>query len=196
MTTLFLDIETTGIPPYFKGFPDATDLKKYENARALQISWIVVKDNVIVQDTNYIIKPTFEFEITNSHVHGITRERAEKEGVDIKTALADFAEDRKEAKYLVCHNIDFDINIIKSEFHRAGMEIDLHWIIPFCTMKKACKPNQKWPKLVDLYSTYFGETYPAHSALEDAYACLRCYYKLTKDVDMKDEIEQARKELK
>ena len=193
MTTLFLDIETTGIPPYFKGFPDATDLKKYENARALQISWIVVKDNVIVQDTNCIIKPTFR--ISNSHIHGITRERAEKEGMDMTKALAYFAEDCREAERLVCHNVDFDLNIIKSELHRANMTSRIDELERFCTMKQACR-NRKWPKLVDLYETFFRQTYPAHNALEDAYACLRCYYMLTEKKDVKDEIEQARKELK
>jgi len=200
MTTLFLDIETTGIPfCTFGRFPDYANLSKYENARAVQISWIVMKDNKILQDTNCIIKPN-GFDISNSHIHGISQARALKEGMDIKTALKYFAEDCEEAIMndgkLICHNVDFDLNIIKSEFHRANMPVDdIDQLHTFCTMKSACKPNQRWPKLVALYSEYFKETYPAHSALEDAYACLRCYHWLTQKIDMKDEIEQARKEL-
>jgi DNA polymerase III epsilon subunit-like protein len=51
-------------------------------------------------------------------------------------------------------------------------------------------------KLTELYLKLFNEPFEkAHDALEDVYATARCYYIMTKYVDLEIEIEDARKNM-
>lgn len=184
MKIIFLDCETTGIPDM--------KLKKSNGVRIVQLSWIVVDNYAITYDNDFIIKPE-NFEIKNSHIHNITTERATKVGVPIQTALQYLLEDIKVCDRIVCYNAEFDKLMVDSEFMLCSMQVPaLEW---FCAMKDATAKYQKWPKLKDLYFTYFKENFIEHNSLSDAYACLRCYYWKNDKKDMKDEIESALKTL-
>lgn len=196
MKTIFLDLETIGIPKQlYRKFLSPENNAAYDCARMIQMAWIVM-DPQIVEDNNFLIKPD-NFKIENTFVHGITTERAEKDGYAIKEVLEYFLEDLKSCDLIVCHNVDFDISILQNELYRAGFSIEkLKNTRTFCTMKEATQRGKRWPKLTDLYKQYFKEDFPAHDALEDSYACLRCYHAMKFKEDFNVYIQNARKELK
>ena len=216
MSIIFIDTETTGIPKMknYK-FPDYKDLEAFENARALQISWVVMKDGQIVSDNNFVIKPDGFTAVTNSHVHGITYEKAMTEGHDIKDVLkilredmweySTFADGKKSLPVVVAHNIDFDMAILRSEIWRARdpetitINLDMYVAthIFYCTMKKATKPGEKWPTLINLHTRYFKEAPKvSHDALADCYACLRCFWFQQMNTDINQKIQREQAELK
>jgi DNA polymerase III epsilon subunit-like protein len=159
---LIVDIETTGLPANFKG--KYTDLKVYNPSRIVQLSFIKTDFKDFYKEYDYIIKRD-GFEITNSHIHGITNEISDKEGVEIEMALRDFLEAARNTT-IYTHNANFDITIIKSELYRYDMRIPPLNVV--CTMLKYTKPNQKYVKLIDLYSETMGKTTKqTHNALDD-----------------------------
>jgi DNA polymerase III subunit epsilon len=115
---LFFDTETNGLPKNWKA--PVTDLLNWP--RLVQIAWVLFdNDGNEVKRNDYIIKPIgFTIPYEASKVHGITTERAESEGVDLKLSLDEFNEQLERATHLVAHNMSFDEKIIGAEFLRIG----------------------------------------------------------------------------
>ena len=95
----------------------------------------------------------------------------------------------KNSDYIVAHNTDFDINVLRCEFLRNNIEDpfkeDLNII---CTMKKSkdfCKlpstyGNYKWPSLQELYFKLFRVHFKeAHNAKFDVRATFKCFWELS-----------------
>ena len=186
---LVFDCETTGLPP--KGAKYQTDFLQFP--RIVQLSWDF---NGFMND--FIIKPdgwTIPEEATK--IHGITQERAEREGVPIAEVLSLFWSNCFDAKKLVGHNIYFDSSVIKSEALRLGSDEFVSLLNDamdktkrICTMMKTIKlvgarqkdsNRMKFPTLEETYAKLFnGETFDAHNSAEDVRATLRCFEELIK----------------
>lgn len=186
---LIFDTETTGLPP--KGAKYDTDFMQFP--RVVQLAW-----QFNGELKNYIVKP-FGWEIPEeaTKVHGITTERAIKEGLPFQTIMDEFIHDCQQAEKIIGHNIYFDTSIIKSNILRMKMprffenivEPALHKDKRICTMYKTIKfvgakfPDGrpgKFPRLEELYEKLFNETFPAHDAAEDVKATARCVDELVK----------------
>ena len=77
----------------------------------------------ISSQKDFIIKPNgFVIPETSSNIHGITTERALKEGIDLSIVLDLFDNDLKQADIIVGHNIDFDIKVVRAEMYRLNRE--------------------------------------------------------------------------
>lgn len=111
-----LDTETTGFPRK----KDYTNLKAYDTARTVQISWMLFdRSGIKVRQRNYIIKPdNFRIPYFVTKIHGITNKKANDEGVSIHHALKFLFKDLKRTRFFVGHNINFDLNVLKSECFR------------------------------------------------------------------------------
>ena len=136
---------------------------------------------------DYIIKPDGWGMNGSDRIHGITYERANQEGVDIKTVLQEYKHDiDNHCCKLVCHNLDFDKNVVLGEFLRHGM--CLNGVGEFCTMKNTMnhcritpkvRGEYKWPTLAQLYRHCFNENLQnAHNSYYDVMNCAKCYFKL------------------
>jgi DNA polymerase III epsilon subunit-like protein len=181
---LFFDTETTGIPGNWKA--PLSDLDNWP--RLVQIAWVQYDDNekkILEQD--YIIKPEgFSIPDDASRVHGITTERAEKEGVELKKVLEEFSQLIDASGYLVAHNMAFDEKIVGAEFLRLNMRNSLFKSERFCTMKAStafCELpgpyGYKWPKLSELHIKLFSDEFEeAHNASVDIKACAKCFWEL------------------
>ena len=206
-----IDTETTGLPrkePGTNSFYEPCHTGAYDRARIVQIAWLVMDKEFVVKETkNFIIDPS-DFEITNSHFHGITQERARRDGVPIHEAFVALNDtiNKYNAKFIVGHNLDFDECIILSEIYRyirkrersdvslttrdsnvldqvhalkTQLEISL---IKICTMKTARHlfPNSKYPKLAELYEylTEGEEITNPHDAMSDVQHCAACFVTL------------------
>ncbi len=160
-TFLFFDVETTGVPKNWKA-----PVHQVSNwPRAVQLAWIIGDGaGLILKERSQIIKPdgyTIPFEAEK--IHGISTERALKEGREIHEVLSELKEDLKEVTRLIAHNIDFDSKVLGAEFIRWSKENLLEELPEFCTMKEAthcCRlPGRygfKWPSLEELHLKVLG----------------------------------------
>jgi DNA polymerase III epsilon subunit-like protein len=180
------DLETTGLPVR-TGFKYApyTKLENYNSSRILSISWIVSQNHKVVQQAYYIITPDgFAISPESTAIHGITMEQAVAEGVGIHTMFEILTEALESCQNIVSHNIDFDINILKSELHRYGRTALLSHVEQMnaiCTMKKGKELMniKKFPKLSELYRHLYQEDIEnAHNAQYDTYYCYKCFTKI------------------
>lgn len=178
MSTLFFDVETTGLIQKGHNW----EVHYNEFPYIVQIAWIVGD----VQN-EHIIKPeTWHIPDDVVKIHGINEDRAICEGESNREVLTNFLEDAKKADVIVGHNIYFDTSIIKANLLRLGVdkiEISdaLHKDKRFCTMQKSRKLFGKWPKLTELHQSLFSiDMEDAHTALGDVKATKRCYEELIK----------------
>lgn len=164
---MFFDLETTGLPSKaglkFGEYHEYTDIHKYDEARVVQLSYMVCDEHMNkVSASDSIINSGGLFRIRNSHIHGITEEMSMGVGEDFEVVMTGFASALRGVKMLIAHNADFDVNVLKAELVRQGMmhiveEMSMKTVT--CTMK-TCKEvvnaqnayrRQKYPTLKELY---------------------------------------------
>jgi hypothetical protein len=136
-----VDIDTSGLPVLSKGEYDKfTSLASYNSARIVKLSYVICDMNNldVVKRESRIIKSD-GFPIPNSQFHGITDIISSEKGTDFPTVGKDFVSDLAKSKFLVFHNAEFCLNILKSEFYRYGMFEELEQfqsIQPMCIMER------------------------------------------------------------
>lgn len=183
---LFFDTETTGLPKNWKA--PVTDLNNWP--RMVQIAWILsdTKGNRIESD-NFIIKPeNYVIPSDASKVHGITTERALKEGKNLEEVLMIFNKLVGQADFIVGHNISFDEKILGAELLRKGIRSEFEKKRKLCTMHAStdyCRLpgpyGYKWPKLSELHIKLFGKDFDeAHDASVDINATENCFWEMRK----------------
>lgn len=177
----YFDTETTGLPPKGAKWDETPDLFP----RICQLSWIFNG-----KEENHIIRPDgWEIPQEATDVHGITTEYALEHGEPFNEVVGMFMRDALKATLICGHNIYFDTSIIKAnilrEFGAIGMDVEqaLHKGKRIDTMRPSMKwvdarfadGRLKFPKLEELYARCFpGESFPAHDAIEDVRAVVRC----------------------
>lgn len=184
---LFFDTETTGLPKNWNA--PAHDTKNWP--RMIQIAFLRCNDSgKVLGNGSYIIKPEgFEIPDKVVEIHGITTQKAKKEGIALAKALEKFSGHLEDSEVLVSHNMRFDAKVVGAEFHRKGfdneMEI-LEQINKICTMTSSttfCKIpgpcGYKWPKLEELHKKLFRRSFAdGHDSMRDTEACAKCFFKL------------------
>lgn len=123
---LIFDTETSGLPTLAGGRYHLNPKKfnYYDTARIIEIGYAIYKKNdngkwKTVKEVNNLIVPN-GFTINNSHIHGIEHQTCVEEGIDIRNALKEFAEDIKVCNKIFAYNINFDVNIVLAEAYRAN----------------------------------------------------------------------------
>ena len=184
---LIFDTETTGLPKN-----DNAPLTDFDNwPRMVQLAWQIHDEKGrFVGNHNYLVQPDgFVIPIDAKVVHGISTEHAMKYGKPLNEVLDMFMISAAKAKYLVGHNINFDLNVLGCEFLRCGRENPLRrWqIIDTCTEKTAefCQfpggkgGKFKLPRLGEFHHLLFGEDFDsAHNASADVEATARVFLEL------------------
>jgi DNA polymerase-3 subunit alpha len=143
----------------------------------------------LLSNKNYIIRPEgFTIPYNSEKVHGISTKRALEEGHPLQEILQIFREDVAQTKYLVGHNIGFDIHVVGSEFLRTALvmpfdgksELDTKDISTnFCALPGGKGGKFKWPTLTELHQKLFGVGFEdAHDAAYDVDATARCFFGL------------------
>ena len=184
-----VDTETTGLPKKDKGRPyNYKNLEHFGSSRIVSISWILLDEtNTIIEKKTYYIKPdNFVVSEGSIKIHGLTTEFLNKNGVSIHEMLLHLNSIflQKNITDIIAHNINFDINILKSELYRYKYSLTLEEIRDislYCTMFKAQKAMKvsKWPKLAEAYRFFYNEDITnAHDAEFDTLYCYKVYYKL------------------
>ena len=187
MTYLFFDTETTGLPRNYSA--PTTDLDNWGAARLVQLGYILEDDKQgVISKGNLIVRPEgFVIPEAASNVHGITTERALKEGIGVKEAIYYFLGAARCADCLVGHNVTFDTHVVGAEFVRIWNKDYIFGMKTFDTMKSSVDfcaiegayGRYKWPKLMELYQKLFGREFEdAHNSMADISATAECFWAL------------------
>lgn len=182
---LFFDTETTGIPRNWKA--PVTDTENWP--RMVQLAWLLYDyEGNLIDQGNHIIRPDgYVIPAESSRIHGISTERAIREGKDLREVLQHFSAHLPKADYLVAHNLSFDEKILGAELIRMGMPTKLFFSKDkICTMESTTdfcaipgNYGYKWPKLSELHYKVFGTGFAeAHDAAVDIQATARCFWAL------------------
>lgn len=178
---LFFDTETNGLPADFKA-----PLSEVDNwPRMIQLAWIQTDSEANeLSRGDYLVYPEGYY-IFDS-IHGITNEKALREGKPLNEVLDIFEKVLDTTTVLVAHNISFDEKIIGAEFLRTERRNRLVDLNKICTMETTVdfcaipSGNRfKFPKLEELHRKLFNEGFEgAHNALVDVEAMVRCFWAL------------------
>lgn len=183
---LVFDTETTGLPRNWNA--PVTDLNNWP--RIVQLAWQFYDgQGNLLAEANRIIRPDgFVIPGESTMVHGISTEKALREGIDLKDALLEFADVLSVSKGLVAHNISFDDRVVSAEFIRTNLPRELlqqskklctmEWSVEYCKLPGGPK-GYKYPNLNQLHACLFGVGFDgAHDALVDVQACARCFFEM------------------
>ena len=184
---LFFDTETTGLPRRWNA--PQSDFDNWP--RIVQIAWVFYGlDGKEISQSNFIIRPEgFSIPREASLIHGITTERAVREGVSLAGALASFGQAIDQAECIVAHNISFDEMVVGAEFLRNNIPNNIASKRMICTKEVSTNfcaiprvngfGGYKWPKLSELHVKLFGAEFEdSHSAFNDVRATARCFWEM------------------
>ncbi len=183
---LIYDTETTGLPKN-----DQAPLTDFENwPRLIQLAWqLHDEDGEVIEVQNYLIKPEgFIIPRGAEKIHGISTERAEREGSDLHEVLEIFSKSLTRTNIIVGHNVEFDNTVMQVEFLRKEMPCSISDKIiidtkevstEYCALPGGRGGKFKWPKLSELYFKLFQTDFDAaHNASADVQATARCFLEL------------------
>lgn len=185
---LIFDTETTGLPRDYNAPVSDSD----NWPRMVQLAWQLHDDTgKLLSAKNYIVKPEgFDIPIAVANVHGITTERALKDGKELRFVLEEFLKDVAQTTYNVGHNVEFDINIVGAELYRLAITNNLaekklldtmKSSIDYCAIPGGRGGGYKFPTLTDLHTKLFNKGFgDAHDAAYDVDATARCFFELLK----------------
>lgn len=183
---IFFDVETTGLPLNWS--ESFTNIKNWPYI--VQLAWIQSKAvrSEILEEKDIILKPNnFIIPIESEKIHGISNETAISQGWDRKMVLETFAKAISDSEYVVAHNANFDINVLRCELLRNNILDPFNNKVIICTMESStnfCKiPSSsgkfKWPSLAELYFKLFNKGFEdAHNAKNDIRATYECFWEL------------------
>lgn len=185
---LFFDTETTG-KALFKESPSHPNQPHIVQLAILAYEFDEQTfQHQEVACANFIIKPTSAWKLSPEAeaIHGISLEKAQKYGVDIKIGLALLRGLGSQSSLTIGHNVKFDLLMVDIEL--ARLQKQNTQVNTFCTMEamtNICKlPGKfgfKWPKLQEAYKHAFGKEFEgAHDALADIRATAEIYFWLRK----------------
>jgi DNA polymerase III epsilon subunit-like protein len=213
MKVLIFDTETTGLPQSKIISQDTLDKWPHIVQFSYLVFDASLNTIIETKDYIIQIPQEIEISEGSIALHGITNEISKKDGVSIEVALQEFFISLKNVDLLVGHNISFDINMIYiellriiyfKEYHQnliTSYKYDLHFLTNFkniyCTMQESIelcnikaisklgKEYMKFPKLSELHERLF-KTNPKnlHNSLVDILITLRCFMKLTSEIDL------------
>lgn len=214
MKVLIFDVETTGLLPKII---NPNEIEKYPHIIQLSYILYDKEENRIEESFNeyIIISRKIKIPLIVTKLTGIKKEDCLK-GVSMMTGIKRFYNAYKKADYIVAHNLEFDSKMIYIETIRNKemiLTLDSELLKlsnimnieteknKYCTMKNGrgiCNILKlsndgkeyylKWPKLIELYEKLFGETVEnLHDSLVDTVACLRCYLKMSENIELSNE---------
>jgi len=196
------DTETISLPKDYKQGPSAND----NWPRVHEIAWQRYNEKrELVHEYKTLIKPK-GWEVPKTMIkdgievpsfqaeYGYSTEECEMFGEDIAKVLSLFSIQLFKSKYIIAHNMSFDLNVVASEMIRTGLKV--HYPPGKTRPKKICTKDEgtdfcaipnphkwakgfKWCKLEELHMKLFNEEFEdAHDALGDVKALARCFFGL------------------
>lgn len=193
---IVFDTETTGLPKRY----DAPIHDVDNWPRAVQLAWQIHDQwGELIEQHSVLIAPEgFDIPYDSEQIHGISTALALAKGEPLVKVLEEFNQALSKAKFIVGQNVDFDVNIMGAEFHRAGIDtplVDMP-VLDTCTEKtaKLCQiaggrgGGFKLPTLTELHEFLFKQPFnEAHNASADVEATSRCFLELLRKAHYSEE---------
>ncbi len=185
---LIFDTETTGLPKNWNA--PVTDLDNWP--RLVQLAWqLHDEEGQLIEDKNYVVTPDgFTIPYNSIKIHHITMDIASEKGIPLSEVLKEFDTALAKTKFVVGHNVEFDLNIMGAEYLRSDLAnpmLDYEAIdtkdesIAYCALPGGRGGQFKWPKLEELHEKLFGAKFAeAHNAAYDVEATTRCFLELVR----------------
>lgn len=182
MKILIFDTETSGLPA--QGQYD--NFMHPQTPRLVELAYVVydITTEEITHKKEVIVKPDgFMISPEASKIHGITHNRAMKEGHPLMDVLGKFIDHVQTCQVVVAHNLKFDMLVMRGEIYRNKFNFPCMPIHSYCTMQHTtdlCKlpgkySKYKFPKLEEACSMLLDYSFEAHHALNDVIACLKLF---------------------
>lgn len=175
------DFETSGLPKKRQvSKVTRENLSNFDTCRAVSLSAARFSSRGrLIKTFDALIQP-LDFEVSQSSttIHGISHEKAMREGRPFPDVFRDFMEFiGPRTKTLIGHNVIFDLNCLQSEMLRHGLPIEqLDDFMFRCTMEMYRERFMSPIKLTLLYKEVFGTDFEgAHNSLADSIACGKVY---------------------
>ena len=175
MTFFVFDTETSGLP---KSYARVTskNIANYDECRILSVAVVEYDDdNNEIGNFYRLISHQGGHHMGGTFIHGITQENLNENGIPFQEVY-DYMKSMGPAR-VVGHNLSFDINVMRAECIRYGLDASfLDEFQQVCTLKlaRSIYMGTTSCKLGDLYSLLTGDKFEgAHNALEDCRACAR-----------------------
>jgi len=212
---LFLDVETNGLPPTWADPDHECD----QWPEIVQIAYLICDaDGKRIKEASSYIRPdNWELSEEASSFLNISNEELIRKGELLDSVFNDYKSGslfyneeffgtfwRKSFpfKYIIGHNIEYDINCLKALYFRNKsnnyMTVSLinkliNQVPTLCTMQTTVDfcalggfKQNKYPKLEELYNKLFDEEVSSlHNALNDVKATAACFWRL-KDLKILD----------
>lgn len=183
---LIFDTETTGLPTSWNA-----PLTNFNNwPRVVQIAWQLHDvSGRLLSAKSLIVKPEgYTIPFNAEKVHGISTERALREGSLLSEVIQEFMLDVSACTYIAGHNIEFDLNVMGCELLRSGQPNTLtekksldtkDLSTNFCALPGGKNGKFKWPTLTELHHKLFNAPFAeAHDAAYDVDATAKCFFAL------------------
>ena len=156
----FLDLETTGLSPWF-------------GDRICEIGIVLTQGRRIKQQFQVLVNPERPLSLGAASTNGLTDEQLADESL-----FADVADEVIEwlrGTIVVCHNAQFDIQFLDSEFRRLKREIVLPNLIDTLML---ARQNYDLPSnsLLSIAEAFHIPVTNVHRALDDAHTCRSIFF--------------------
>lgn len=162
-TLMALDLETTGLDPV--------------SDRIVQAAVVLVAADGAVSDTSWhgIVDPGVVIPVGASNIHGITTERARREGmppVEALQVIARLINDAADREIpLVIYNAPFDWPFVLAEAQRHGVQTGTPEIIDPLVIDRAVDRYRKGSRRLEVVAAHYRhDVGQAHNARADAVA--------------------------
>lgn len=189
MNYIAFDFETSGLPRGRRNTKVTEEtLSNFDGCRAVSLSAARFSQRGrLIKTFDAIIRPDdFVIGEDSTAIHGITHERAIKEGRPFPDVFRDFMEFiGPRTTTMVAHNAQFDVSVLQSEMLRHKLpESQIENLVFVCTLELYKRKFLGTIKLTKLYADIFGEEFDnAHNSLADSIACGKVYPFLIGDVE-------------
>lgn len=162
-STLLLDCETTGLSKDWRA--RSSDFAAWP--RLVQLGWAVADANrQVVSSGTVLVRPGgFEIPADAVKVHGITTERAIRDGRPIVEVLDELTVAYDQCGQVVAHNARFDRKVLEAEYLRVNLQVPWaghrdRWKCSMFATVKMCGLRQKsgsgkFPRIDELYKRLF-----------------------------------------
>ena len=187
-----IDTETTGLPARYLT-ATTKNVSNWDGCRLLSIAVVEYNDAHEEQDFYYkLVKDPNGVSVTGTEIHGITQEMVDSDGVPLEDVFNFLQACHYFQPHLVAHNAAFDMNVIKSELIRHGMDhtfMDEFNVTCSLKLARSIYKGSQCCKLGSLYKRLCNsELEGAHNALADCRGCSAVYTKLLEDPRRNDTI--------
>lgn len=175
-----LDIETDGLPN--------KNLDSVDYPNVVQVAWLLMDTdgNIFKKESELINYPNITYTEAFA-VNNIDITLVKRIGKQPNEVYKKLISDIKISNFIVAHNIDFDLPILKSQLKKYQMQDPFNNKRTICTMKESINycgiPNydgrNKFPKLTELYKKLFDyDIEQKHNAESDTLLTAKCFREL------------------